>query len=100
MPRYRLSKLFASLLAVSLAAAPLSADPPATVPAQSDAAGDETAPQKKFPTPAELIRQMKEQKAQEEAQTLVAQIDFSMPLSEQAAPLRWFGAPGLDRRRA
>lgn len=94
MPRYRPLKLSAILLALSLAVAPLLADPPATLPSKAD----ETAPQKKFPTPAELIRQMKEQKAQEEAQTLVAQIDFSMPLSEQPAPLGLFGETGFDLR--
>jgi protease-4 len=95
MPRYRPSRLFATLLAVALAITPL-ADPPATGPAEVVA--DETASQNKFPTPAELIRQMKEQKAQEEAQTLVAQIDFSQPLSEQPSPMGLFGETGFDLR--
>lgn len=53
---------------------------------------------KKFPTPAELIRQLKAEKAAEESKTLVAQIDFSAPLSEQPSPMGLFGGSGLDLR--
>ncbi len=57
------------------------------------------AQEKNFPTPAELIRQLKQQKAAEEARTLVAQIDFSEPMSEQPASAGLFGGgSGLDLR--
>ena len=110
MPRSRLLKIVSALCALALAASPLVADPPTTKPSSppatrpaeeqvaqapstevpvraDDGQEKQTTEQKKFPTPAELIRQMKERKAAEQARTLVAQIDFSMPMSEQPAPV-------------
>jgi protease-4 len=121
MPRSRLLKIVSALCALALAASPLVADPPTTKPSSppatrpaeeqvaqapstevpvraDDGQEQQTTEQKKFPTPAELIRQMKERKAAEQARTLVAQIDFSMPMSEQPAPVGLFGETGFDLR--
>ena len=53
---------------------------------------------KKFPTPAELINQMKARKAVEDAKPLVVQIDFSSPLAEEPAAESLFGGGGVDLR--
>ena len=63
---------------------------------------DETTPpageKPTIPTPAELIRQMKERAAAKDAKSLVAQIDFSSPVSEQPAGASLFGQGGTDLR--
>ena len=57
-----------------------------------------TKPAKKFPTPAELINEMKAKKATENAKSLVVQIDFSSPMAEQPAGASLFGGGGVDLR--
>ena len=74
--------------------------PPTAPPTQADEPVQAPADQKKFPTPAELVRQMRERAAAKDAQSLVAQIDFSAPLSEQPAGASLFGGGGANDLRA
>ena len=69
----------------------LKSEKPTTAPA----AGDDAKP---LPTPAELIRGMKDKKAAEDAKALVVQIDFSSPLAEEPTAGGLFGGGGLDLR--
>lgn len=49
-------------------------------------------------TPAELMRQIRQKKEEERQRPLVAQIDFSAPLSERPMGFNLFGGQGVDLR--
>ncbi|MEM7808098.1 MAG: signal peptide peptidase SppA [Planctomycetota bacterium] len=49
-------------------------------------------------SPADLIRQMKEEKEEQASRPLVPLIDMSIPLQEKQAGFSFFGGPGLDLR--
>ena len=73
-------------LAALLLAAPASAnDAPATRPST-------------LPSPADLIRQMRQAQEEKREQSVVAQIDLSGPLGEKPAGVSLFGTPGQDLR--
>jgi protease-4 len=67
-------------------------DTPTTKPA--DEAGNDNGQL----SPTQLIREMREKQAENEAKPLVAQIDLSIPLGEKPAGFSLFGGPGLDLR--
>ncbi len=85
--------------------APAAAKAPATQPAQHARATPETQPatqtstqpavaQQKFPTPAELIAKMRQEKEKEDARAKVAYFDLNQPVIERPADFSWFGGEG------
>jgi protease-4 len=71
-------------------------DPPTTAPAitvkSSVGPSNQSAPSvKKFPTPAELVAQMKAMKHEADRLPKVAYFDLSGPLAEKPADFSWFG---------
>src|SRR5437588_449282 len=79
----------AAALAVCLGAAcvfplrPVRAESPATAPSDK--------PAKEYPTPAELIKRMKEQRAKQEKLTKVAYFDLSEAVTEKPPEFSLFG---------
>jgi len=89
MNRSRL--FFALIVPMAVIWSALAIGKPATQPAPTTAPLAVTQPATHFPTPAELVAQLKKKQGEVAKQPKVAYFDLSQPLAEKPADFSWFG---------